>query len=354
MAASLLKMAPRLTGWIGIDVGASHVKLAQLTGGRRQPRLAATAIIPRSAAWNLSELAEDTALSSASELAAAINLRPDLRGTQVAAALPMSLCEVHQFDRTLLAGSHRDRAVRQALEAANQRSAAGLQFAAWPAELDAAGAAPVKTNVLALPQVWADQLCEDIAEAGWSCQVVDGLPWALARAVGMVLEVDRQGAWAALDWGYSQATFCVIAEGRPVYVRALKDCGLRLLLNTVVEELLVSEDEALRLLQEHGLGSSESVEVSKIVEELLAEPLGRLQQEVARTVSHLRGQRRGIVPQGVYLFGGGATLRGLAEHLSTRLELPHRVWRLGAESQGAHECLFGAAVALSALAWERT
>jgi hypothetical protein len=59
----------------------------------------------------------------------------------------------------------------------------------------------------------------------------------------------------------------------------------------------------------------------------------------------------------MYLFGGGATLRGLAEHLTRKLDLPHRLWRLSGaceDTKGCPQCcLFGPAIALSALAWEQ-
>ena len=358
MATSLLKMTQRQIGWIGVDVGASHLKVVQLAGGPHRPRLAAVAIVPRSAAWNTTELTEDQALSTAGELGAAFSLRPDFRGRRVAAALPMSVCQIHQFDRSLSRGSHRDRAVLQALEAASQSPVGHLQFAAWPAELDAQRTAPVKTNVLAVPQAWSDQLCEDIAQTGWSCQLIDGMPWALARAVEMVHDGDRETPWAALDWGHSQATFCVVAEGRPAYVRSLKDCSLQQLFHSIMEELMVTEDEALRLVQEYGLSGNEPTEVSKVIEELVAEPLDKLQQELARTLSHIKGQRRTIVPQGVYLFGGGATLKGLAAHLTEKLDLDHRVWQLSDAGSTSnphhvpHTCVLGPAAALSALAWE--
>jgi hypothetical protein len=96
------------------------------------------------------------------------------------------------------------------------------------------------------------------------------------------------------------------------------------------------------------------------VAELISEPLEQLRGELARTISHLQSQRRSIVPQGVYLFGGGATMRGLAEHLTEKLELEHRVWQFGGSDatesrlDGVPTCLLGPAVALSALAWEKT
>jgi Tfp pilus assembly PilM family ATPase len=356
----MMKFTRKRTGWIGVDVGTSHLKVVQLVRGEKRLRLAAAVIVPRSAAWNVSELTEDKAVSSADEMGAAMSLCPDFRGRRVAATLPMSLCQIHQMEHSASKRPQRDRVVRQEIESANQRSAEHLQFATWPAELDQNNGPPVRTNVLAVPRVWTDQLCEDIAHTGWSCQLVDGLPLALARAVKMVHDGDAHTPWAALDWGYSQATFCVVVDGRAVYVRRLKDCSLQRLLDSITEELKVTGDEALRLLQEHGLPGARPTEACEIVAELISEPLDKLQQELARTISHLRGQRRTIVPQGVYLFGGGATLKGLAEYLTEKLELEHRVWQFGGSNSAEtppdnlHTCMFGPAVALSALAWEKS
>jgi Tfp pilus assembly PilM family ATPase len=272
----------------------------------------------------------------------------------------MSLCQIHQLDPSVSRSSQPDRAVRQGIESVNQSSASHLQFASWPAELDHEGKAPVRTNVLAVPQVWSDQLCDDIAQAGWSCQVVDGLPLALARAVALVHDGNALTPWAALDWGYSQATFCVVVDGKAVYVRGLKKCGLQRVLGSITKELQLSEGEALRLLQEHGLPEAATTETNSIVAELIEEPLQQLRREIARTIAHLQGQRRTIVPQGVYLFGGGATMRGLAGYLTEKLELEHRVWQFGGSDateshlNGVQTCLLGPAVALSALAWEKS
>jgi type IV pilus assembly protein PilM len=355
-----MKLSRKQIGWIGVDVGTSHLKVVQLVRSQNGLRLAAAAIVPRPAAWNPSELTEDKAESSAEELSTAVSLRPDLRGRKVAATLPMSLCQFHQLDPSVSRSSQPDRAVRQGIESVNQSSAKHLQFASWPAELDHDSKAPVRTNVLAVPRVWSDQLCDDIAHTGWSCQLVDGLPLALARAVKLVHDGDALTPWAALDWGFSQATICVVVDGKAVYARALKKCGLQRVLDSITKELQVSEDEALRLLQDHGLSDATTTEASNVVAELISEPLEQLRRELSRTISHLQGQRRSIVPQGVYLFGGGATIRGLAEHLSEKLELEHRVWQFGGSDatesnlNGLQTCLLGPAVALSALAWEKS
>ncbi|MCG8450536.1 MAG: hypothetical protein MI725_13285 [Pirellulales bacterium] len=356
----MIKLAKKRTGWIGVDVGTSHLKVVQLVRNQRGVRLAASAIVPRTIAWDVGEMDEDRGSSSAGELSAAASLQADFRGRRVAATLPMALCQMHQLAGSLGRDSQRERTVRQSIETTNRRSAAHLQFAAWPAEVASKGSSPVKTNVLAVPQAWSDQLCDDIAATGWSCQLVDGLPLALARAVAMVHDGDPTEAWAALDWGYSQATFCVVVNRRPVYVRGLKNCDLRRMLDSITTELDVSQSEALRLLREHGLPSEKQSEVAEVVWELVSEPVSKLVEEMTRTISHLRSQRRTIAPAGVYLLGGGAALTGIASYLTKKLELEHRLWQLGGKggnecsSSGLPTCMLGPAIALSALAWEKS
>ena len=41
---------------------------------------------------------------------------------------------------------------------------------------------------------------------------------------------------AAFDWGRSTATFVVALDGRPAFVRVLRDCGLQTVIGAVIAE----------------------------------------------------------------------------------------------------------------------
>ncbi len=356
-----MKLAKRHTGWIGIDVGTSTVKLVQLERSRNRIRFAGSAIVPRRNAWPVANLSENQPLSSLDEILTATSLGSGFRGKRAAATLPMTICDVHSLQRPSTQATEQDRAIRQSLELSTQRSAAHLQYDIWDAESDPKSNSPPKSNVLTVARSWTDQLCEDILQSGWWCQTVDGLPLALARAVAMV-EQDATTPVAALDWGYGRATLCVVAEGRPVYVRCLKECGLHHLLETLAECLNVTSEESQRLLQEYGVArrdGKESQAVGELIRESIASPLARIEEEIKRTISHLSGLRRTIIPKSLYLFGGGATINGVAEHLTQQTAIHIKTWKFGSDEisnsaqPGLHSCLFGPAIALSALAWER-
>lgn len=351
-------MRRRQTGWLGIDIGSASVKVAQLARAGDGVHVLARTIVPRTAqALPVDEEQETENLWSASgEIRAAISLDGAFRGSQAAVAMPMGLCDVHHLDNLSVEEAELGSTVRLAIEAATQCSADHVEFDIWPAEVNSQAAVAQRWNVLAVARPWADRVYLDVVESRLACRTIDGLPQALARAVNLTAREQPLPPVAALDWGFGQATLCIVAEGRPVYVRCLKDCGLERTLATIATELNVTIPEAHLLLEKHGIRrpANENIdEVTALVGVLITEPLRQLEQELARTISYIGFQRKAIAPQQLVLFGGGALTRGLATHLTQRLRLETQVWSLGKDHPEANkqDCLFGAAMALSALAW---
>ena len=350
----------RRTGWIGIDVGTSSVKIVQLKRNRNRVRLSGSTIIPRRDNWPTTDLPSESPRSSADEIHAASSLLSSIRGKRAAAMLPMAVCDIFSFDQPTARQSDQEHYFRKSIELATQRSAANLEYDYWDAESDPKSSAPPKTNVLTVNSGWTDQICDDVIKSGWWCQAVDGLPLALARAVSMVEPSKPDTPIAVLDWGYGRATFCIVSDHRPVYIRCLKESSLSLILDSLIENLGITSEEAQRVLQDFGIAKSNDKEshfACELIEELIAPHLLQLEEEIQKTISHLKGLRRTIVPKKLYVFGGGATISGLAKHLTQRLRLPTKIWQFGEEtiddSDQMHvpSCLFGPAIALSALAW---
>ncbi len=380
-------IATKKTGWIGVDIGTRTVKFAQLLRDRTGLRLAAMAVIPRRQAWGEENLAGDNALSSADEINTAISLCPEFRGRRAAGSISMTLCDMHRLEGVPSTGPQQDRVIRQALATAAQCSVDHLQYDFWSEAPTQDQQEQGKTHVITIPRTWTDQLCQDIASTGWSCQLIDGLPFALARAIDMGQTEKLAGPVAALDWGYGCATFCVIAGGIPQYVRRLKQCDFQRVISSMTDDLNVTQEEAQLMLQNHGLlqdhglsdttgpramkanaGNDSSTDdtniidrkaLSEVIEKRIAEPVSRLEEQLDRTLAHLKFQRKPIVPECIYLFGGGATIRGLDRRLAQRLSMEVQVWQMDqgvnveASSNPAADCLFGPAVALSSLAWEK-
>ena len=354
-----MRIAQRKFGWIGVDIGTTVVKIAQVARYKQGWRIAASAVVPRQQAWETDPRNSQEVASTLNELQAARSLQQGYRGRSVAAALPMALCDVHRLDRDLSTEANPSQILRQAIETATQQSVEQVQCDYWSAPQSENQ--PAWTQAIMAPRNWTEQLCEDIVQAGWNCKAIDGLPLAITRAVGMVTPEATTSSVAALDWGTGRATLCFIENGQPSYVRCLKDCGLGTMLETLIESLQVTELEAQRLLEEHALAASAKMEqndVAKLVQEALSEPLGRLIEEIKRSFSHYQYVRRSSAPKQLYLFGGGAMIDGIENYLSKQLEVEAQRWQLpplaGNQSSADRraDCLLASAIGLSALAWE--
>jgi len=359
MGLQARRRANRKLGWIGVDIGTSTIKVAQVARSKQGWRVAAAAVVPRQQSWQNAWSEGTETVSTCNEFQVAQSLQHGYRGRSVAATLPMLLCDVHRLDRDLSCEPNAQQLLRQVIETAIQQSSEHLQCDYWSAPV--IESKPAWSQALTVSRGWTDQLCEDIAQVGWHCEAIDGLPQAMARAVGMVHSDSSTAPVAALDWGSGRATLCFIEQGQPAYVRCLKDCGLRNMLDALVEKLQVTDLEAQRLLEEYGIASPPSEEtrgIARLVQETIAESLGHLVEEMKRSCSHYQGVRRGAGPQQLYLLGGGAMIGELGPYLTTQLNLEARPWQLptpGASATGSdtrENCLLAPAIALSALAWE--
>ncbi len=348
-----MKLNTKKTGWVGFDIGATSVKIAQVVRTESGCRIRSAAIVRRTERWAPGALADDRPQSSADEIESSASLCDRLSGASAAAMLPVAMCDLVQMDAPAAKRTGAAPDLLRALETETHRPMRDRVVDSWPAPLQAG-----KLNVVAAPRAWSDQISADVAAAGWNCRVLDALPWALARAASMAEGVDPAKPIAALDWAYGKGTICLILRGVPVLIRSLKDCAFQGVLDTISHGLRLDERDAETLLQKYGLEASGAAGVSAgVINDLLDQPLNRLTVELRRTLDYWRGVTRGQLPEQIFIFGGGGTLTGIGDRLSQQLGVRVAPWQLPAEdpAHSAHlppACLLGAAVGLSAVAWE--
>ncbi len=353
-------MSARQTGWIGIDLGARAVKLAQVERVGDELRLAAARVIRRG------EPAGDDCEQPAVPWWGDVDLsspRQGFAGRRAACVLPASMTDLRALN--LPEGSPVERRAMIAVELAGLLGE-GVDrrvFDYWDARPpdDASDSSLENVNVLSVAEEDAAAVAGRLARAGYCCEAIDGLPTALARAVRMVLAPERSEPVAAIDWGHQSATLCVVHRGSPVFTRQLRDCGFAALPSAVCLALGLSRDDAEQLLSTYGVldparPDDPLREVQEVLTEIVAAPMAEMVAELNKTLAYPELHRSRLVPQTLWLFGGGATVKNVAAHLSQKTGLPVRVWGLAARGeQGrspAAPALFGPAAALSALAWE--
>ena len=166
---------------------------------------------------------------------------------------------------------------------------------------------------------------------------------------------------AAIDWGFTSALFTLVVDGRPVFTRMFRDCGMRHLMDALSERLQLPHNECWQLLTSYGFsanapdGASQS-DVRRVLTQLADAPFRKLLEETEKTVSFLRQQYQELFPQRLWLFGGGATIRNVANLIAAAVGIETGVWQLMPNSSDTNspadpvQAVLGPAIALSALA----
>lgn len=352
-------------GWIGIDFGPRALKVAQLKRNGGGPSLAAAVVMPRIRPADWRPAAERAGCEwTGSDLAAALQLGGGFSGRTAACVLPMHLAELHALQLPPAENAERRAMVASELSAIAVGDGQDRSFDFWET-LPAASAGPpgtVAVNVLSAPRGAVSRVAEHVAGARLSCEVVDGMPWVLARAVALAYGRGPGAPIGALDWDVASATFTVVSDGRPLYTRHLRSCGAGLLVEAVGQALGLSEEESFRVLAVHGLpdpdgAAPEGAEISEIVAEVTAPALREFIAELKKTIFYLHTQYPGVTLARLCLTGDGAAVRNGPAFLASKIGLPVETWRLPGAATSCdsgtegHPALLATAAALSALAW---
>lgn len=364
-------------GWIGVDLGTSAIKLAQVERAGRAPSLRAQpAGGSRSAvrwSWRLaharvvrrppSDPADqkgDGVLDWWNEVFRSEPVRAGFAGRTAACVLPTGRTDLRAIDLPEGSEPERRAMIANELDALLGENAGRRVFDYWeicPRE----GSNLENTNVLSLPEEEAALVVASLGRAGLCCRVLDGLPLAIARAVSLANGDDAAAVVGALDWGSSSATFSILCEGRPVFTRHLRDCGFVAIPAAVSEALGLPIGDAEQLLATHGVvdpGAKEEPfhDAQEVITEVTAGPLGEIVSQLNKTLAYPELHRSGLVPTKIWLLGGGATVRNVAALLSARIHLPVQTWNLayaGPDDRAAPvpPAILAPAAALSALAF---
>ncbi|MEQ8791297.1 MAG: pilus assembly protein PilM [Pirellulaceae bacterium] len=342
-------------GWIGVDFGAAAIKLAQLERDAGGVRLSASAVVQRE---NRPAAAEGDPLWSFREVQAALALDPRFHGRASACVLSPSKSGVRTLSVPPGSDSERRAMISNQLLDALGAELAECEFDFWTTSCD--GESDDGCGAVFVARRDATETAQHLARAGLSCEVLDGAPLALARAAQWRVAPGELAA--VVDWGYTQSLLTVVLDGRPVFVRSLRDCGYQRLLSAVTSQLGLSSHDVQQLLSLYGVasiispGNEQAAEMARLLSQLVAEPLLAMEQQLVRTLNHLQLHRQSLAPTRMLLCGGGATIHHIDALFSLRLDLPVEVWRLSpgvAETPSPRgvEPMLAAAAALSALAW---
>lgn len=361
-----LKLTPS-SGLIGVDIGSRFARLAQVRRHRGRWVISALRALPQ---------AGDQPLDQQSLVSGAFAASFDglsfrdagFRGRRCAALLTGAIAEPRTLQLPSASSAETEQMAKLELEDAPRDGVASesLEFDLWTSSDSASADGTTRVSVMSAPQSAAATVALDLQQHGLNCEVLDGLPFALARAVHFVDPASSNGTFATLDWGCHTPLLTVVQNGVPAFHRVFRDCGLDHAITAVRDEFSVSRFEASRLLAAVGVCRPEAdsssgqpaASIRRAIDRCTQPVVERLFEQVRRSLAFLRQQNRRLVPDSLWLFGGGAALNGIDAAFTSRFELPCRSWQ-PAPRQIARDlpvsgslAPFGAAVGLSLLVEE--
>jgi type IV pilus assembly protein PilM len=347
----------RQRGLIGVDIGTRLLKFAQMERGVGCWRLAATgvaALQPDEAlnAFTISQGIVGRILSDSPKA------RAGFTGNRCACVLPTAVAE----PRTLQVPGT-DPSEMRAMVAQEVAATSGeeVEFDLWTAS-GATAAEMVRVSALSVSTETAELCVEGLLKTGWQCEFLDGLPFALTRAVKLIDNNASDGVTGVIDWGHSQPLLTIIRDGEPAFTRVLRNCGVATIEEAIINELGATPVECAHLLSQCGIASNTSTgEVSPLamlLARLVTPEVDRLVGQVQRTIQFLQQQHRQLVPERLWLTGGGGAISGVAELVATKLGRQTSSWSLRPEllsprlKSPSGMSVFAAAIGLSLLAEE--
>ncbi len=340
----------RSAGWIGVDIGTRTVKLAQVERRGGGWRLSGLWTIEHASDLPLvrSALGEGELSKHTQELR---KIRRLFRGRSTAATLPTSHVDFRALDIPSGPWQETKAILDQELAADPPGENGDYEFDAWQAT---SFGSTTKVLAVAAERCNTVRVASDLLSAGFECSVIDAVPCALARAVTLCDPAAQQETVAALDFGHSTALLVVVHQGRPVFCRLLRGCGLQSLMQPLIDKLGITDEECRHLLLRFGIpAETAGSPAARSTYQVMSHGLNHLAEELRRTLSYASQQLR-LRPNRIWMFGGGATIRNSAEFVSQQTQIASLPWRLskGDGPGNLTEPLFGAAAGLSLLAWE--
>lgn len=343
---------------VGIDIGCHSVKIVQLESGYGALRPRVCRIVPHAAP--LTPLDPFRCLDEIEQtLHRAWSSRNRWWPLPAACTLSMNLMTF----RTLELPQSEDNPTspqqwRDAFVAETEGRAESWIVENWPTQTHVPAHGSQSHAALGINEDFASAIAAKLWRCGLDCQILDGLPFAMARAVTGSAHGDPV---AVIDWGDSAMTLTVVIDGRPHFTRILRDCELRSLTTAVMRSLQLEAEQCRQLLEAYGFGrtpgGSDENDMSAVLAEIAAPYLHQLGEELRRTwqfLQHLAGQ----TPTKVILMGGGATLKLSASIVRGSMPVPTEVWAMPqnstvGEQAGSASAPFGPALALASLARNR-
>jgi type IV pilus assembly protein PilM len=298
---------------IGIDIGTSNVKLAEI--GREKNKL----ILRNAVLWDLPDnVAEDGYIADIAGLAEILQqviAKNGIRAQEAVVAVNGRSIFVREVAFPVMAEAELREAIKWDMEKYVPFAPGSYyhDFAIVGKSSDEQEQ-EMKVLLVAAPQDLVNKLVSTLKTVGLRTMAVDIEPLAIYRTLSGAENS------VVVDIGGHAAQVIVFQNGSPTVTRAIPINGQRFTEAVMsVLELDYNEAENLKLRQKNLL--KQDAQDESILNTHLGNLVSELAKEIRRTLEYFQMQNKYAVVEKVFLSGGGARLDNLAQQLALELDL---------------------------------
>lgn len=298
---------------LGIDIGASSIKLVELAGGGKALSVVRSQIIPINVPADAGPSARKARVAEL--LLGALDPKR-LKGCKIAVSVPGQGAFTRYPKLPPVAGPKLDQMV---VYEAQQQIPFPLTEVIWDyCRLRATDPTEVNVVIVAAKTAVVEESLEAISVLNRPASVVTSTALGAYNGVKYGEEPDPERVTLFLDMGASTTDLSIEREGRLVWTTTIGQGGADVTA-AIARELGVGLSEAEALKIERGAAPPPEGEVSDSLGGAIAGVLDSLITELQRSIGYFRSQLRGRTIHRVVLSGGAAKLRGLPEYIAARL-----------------------------------
>lgn len=354
------------SGWIGIDIGTSSIKLAQVKRHGESWELVNYQTIPFSEQVDGKNEGSDVPPPSVIEnFVAKLKEKPRIfslfNGRKAACVLPMSLAELQSL--TIPDGSHHElqMMVHQELEMLSNGDQEEREFVFWEERFSRYNPeGMIQAAVVSAPKSDVLQVANSLLDASIHCHMTSVLPIAIARAIRLRQKTESTGVQAGFDWGTTSPMFTIVKDGYPIFSRVFRNCGFSNITRLLQDRMGLNRQESLQLLKtfQSPDNPAEMKPIENAICEMLVAPLKALAREFRKTLEYVQQKRPDLVIEKTWLLGVGAGLSEVEPLLTQTTGIPTHVWTLPSDDQGLEkdskswQAQLGIAIALSTMVYD--
>jgi len=309
---------------IGVDVGTSAVKLARIEFDGPIWKVTTTGVVPAAKTDSVEE--------TPARIRELLKDRGIPRPWRAASALPAKNAEIRILgvpvgDPSTLP-SRVMPAAEQVLPFGTEDTI--LDFFSLGASFNG-GEKTERVLLAAASRSAVDRRLEFLERAGMVPEVIELVPWALARAIRYLGVQPEDAPFGILDLGHTTSTIIILDRNGLFLSRSVRT-GSKGLTEKIRKELDLDWNRAEQLKGERGLslaaqacrtgGTEEGATlVAEILDDLFLPALAHLADEIEKSIAFYASESQGEILDRLILTGGGARLKNLDAFLSERLGL---------------------------------